>query len=450
MTDLQETDIADSRAAPILSFGQASSDDMARINKIAKRSLTADDVYVVRAIASHDGYDSHYTRMDPETTLQNFAADGASSGRGVPIMNCHSRWELPIGRSFNGSFENSPVPGVAGTKAHTTLDFYLPRGMTTSTAANDDIIRAIETGVATDCSVGFGGNYRYQCDVCGDPNMLRSAECPHWPGQYIYKDGKRTDMRATATVVNARLMETSPVWRGSTPGAAMVKRMQALVERGVLSPDEIREIDAATGQRMAQQLDWESLKKRSTHIMPTTPEERQDALEAAIEATVERTEAPVAVADPTPAPLADTVRDALLGVLEAEGIADQASLSRLVSEAEDGRAYREDLRELLHRAGIRAGGASYSREVNEKMLASLTTADMRAELELRTKLVQERFRKDVPGTGDASTETMRADLAAEHGGRQTEPAKGPLGHTPTDKMTPTSARDSGDDQFSTR
>lgn len=417
--------LGEHRAAPIAAYGSPSEADMERINTFARRKLAPTDVYVVRTEASNDQLDSHFTRMDPATSLANYVEDGA---RGVPVLHMHQRHTLPMGRSFGAARSGNVV----------SVDYYLPRDMHTAEAANNDVIRAIETGVATDSSITFGGpQYRYRCDVCGADDLMRSEDCTHYPGAYIWKDGKRTTNRATATVVNARMVELSPVWKASNPSTQVTDRVVYLVAKGVLSPAEVAEIDGVTGQRMAAYVDWNRISKRS-HFVMTTPEttqpaatedeKRADILGAALESEVP-TQTPEAVAPPAAPAHAEAHFAARL--LAESKVEDEPGLTRLLAEAADGRAYRDDLTALCHKAGVRAHGAGYALDANTRMLAVLGTADLRAELASRTKLAHERFRKDVPGEGDPTTEAQRSALEGPVGGRQTVPASGPLGHVAT-------------------
>lgn len=273
----------------------------------------------------------------------------------------------------------------------------------------------------------------------------------HWPGIPVYVEGKRTDRIATASVVNASLKELSPVWRGSAPGAEMVSRMEELIMKGVLARADIEELDGSTGQRMAAAIDWDRL--RSDRRLFVNPE-REDKAEENTEKgalgealNLLNTEPPKPKTSDAPTPHetvqtgktptttktedAGTTSDAssvqrwMIGAerLETLGIKSEADFERFVKEAEDGRAYREELMDLCHKTGVRAGGETYNRDVNDRMLKHLDTTDLRAELTSRTNLAKAIFRKDDPTQEDAT----RTKLTQEFGGRQTEPGSGPLG-----------------------
>jgi hypothetical protein len=446
-------------------YGEPTDDELAAINAMARTRLTRDDVYVVDARPSDTGNDTYYTHMDPDTTLANFAEDASE---GVPILNGHGRSrgygaaDLPIGRSFAGQLVRETLTTPRGmhikaskTKPAVYSAFYLPRKLTTSTTSNDDIIRAIETGVLTDVSVQFGdkpgkvrgdGGYWYRCDECGQ-DMMRSRECTHYPGMLVKSENGNKSHRVTATVVDAGLKEYSPVWLGANGGASMPSRMADkmtdLVQRGVLSQAEVLDIDRVTGQRMAAVLDWERLKgtrrtidmaQGTTEDGKTAPaqtedERRQAVLDASLrgdqddgkdggegDADEERTTT-------DPAPTGDgsgnqtqTTDHPLVVALRDAGIADDGALRTLIAQASDGRQYRGDLVELCHKAGVRAMGASYRRETNERMLGQLSVTELQDELSGRNEAARQRFSKDDPATDRDAT---RDKLAERVGGRQT-------------------------------
>lgn len=498
--------------ADVLSYGEPTDEELAAINAHARRSLARSDVFVVDARPSDTSVDSHFTRMDPDTTLANYAEDASD---GVPILNSHGAAgngyiDLPVGRSFAGTLLRDDYTTPRGTTLHATKTkpavytaHYLPRGVTTSSTSNDDLIRAIDAGILPDVSVGFGNTkprgangYWYRCDECGE-DLLRSPECTHYPGMLVKSDNGKETHRATATVMDAGLKEYSHVWRGSNPSAQLLRKVAELVTRHVLSHADVADIDRVTGRHMAAALDWQALKGGRT-IM-TTPARQTDQ-----QGTVAAADAPAfnnppsgdedarrrqilddahndtggagttggagrgdnappsegqaagaslaGVSADVSAALIAAVRDAGIELVGAQSPAD--AVRAVVQErddlkplAEDGKKYRGDLVDLYHRAGVRAYGDAYNRDAHARTAAAASTTDLLAFVEERNLVARRVYGKDTPGEGDERTETMRGAVRDAAGGRQTVPTEGPAARADTTAPTPPAVSDADADLY---
>lgn len=184
----------------------ASDTDLALINKHTQRAVTRDEVFIFEGICSTDAMDSYYTRMDPKTTLQNFKND---LDAGVSLLNGHNVETSPFGRSFSATIEGE-ANGATAVRGR----FYIPRDVEINGVNTNQTIRAIETGVTRDLSVGFGGDYDYICSA----DNLSLSETPYWPG-----DTDENGERVFFWIVNASLREVSTVYKGACPGALIDK-----------------------------------------------------------------------------------------------------------------------------------------------------------------------------------------------------------------------------------
>ena len=196
--------------------------------------------YFWRAQISSSRLDAYYTRMDPATTLRNFADDATA---GVSFQNSHDTRQLGLGQSLQGRFIGAQGNGVARTEA----DFYTIPNVRLNQVSTDDFINGVRSGVVRDVSVGFYGG-EFQCSIC-NRDMMRDYACPHIPGM-TYDPNKPDDWRtdpngetATATVKNARLAEVSAVYDGATPGAAILKAIGA-AQDGRLTPQQARLLES--------------------------------------------------------------------------------------------------------------------------------------------------------------------------------------------------------------
>jgi hypothetical protein len=186
--------------------------------------------FVWPAEISSSRLDSYDTRMDPETTLQNYAED---SVLGVAFCDSHEHNEQPFGRSFAGLY----VPGEAvadadtAEPARTFAAFYTFPGLQVNRVNTTHLIDSIRMGIARDVSVGFKPDvgFIYRCSICGE--NLWSWDCYHIPGEtekvVVDEASGRTEERYVyAWVVNARLSEVSSVYDGATPWAMIVKAVR--------------------------------------------------------------------------------------------------------------------------------------------------------------------------------------------------------------------------------
>src|SRR6185295_12202778 len=149
----------------------------------------------------------------------------------------HWEWRLGLGRSLTGRYEKT------GESEQVIADFYTIRGIKFNDATyqtTDDFINAIRAGIAKDVSIGFHGG-EFVCSVCGLD--MWSWDCWHIPGlEYDIKDKNGDVIRreeAFAWVAKARLAEVSVVYKGATPGAAILKAQQE-AEAGRLTPQQAR------------------------------------------------------------------------------------------------------------------------------------------------------------------------------------------------------------------
>ena len=176
-------------------------------------------------IISNDSVDSYLSFMDPLTTLPNFARDAK---RGVPIQKNHDYSELQLGRSTGGRFDAKTNQVYA--------DGYILEGL--DDIGSDDVIKRLETDTARWVSVGFRGDYK--CSICDSKMSWFWGDCNngHVIGTEVHFDekGYETDdlKKSVRTetvyekIVDGELLEFSPVWRGATPDAELIKTVRSL------------------------------------------------------------------------------------------------------------------------------------------------------------------------------------------------------------------------------
>lgn len=227
--------------------------DMAALNTLARNnaqdaSAFNGDPFLWAALITNNRVDSYYTRMN-KSSLTNYTAD-ATEGRS--FQNSHNTDELPLGRSLWSEMGIQPSALVLGDEFGGGSDdlievaaaFYTAPNLRLTGVNTDDFIRGVKLGLINDVSIGFY-HAHYTCSICGLD--LFDWDCPHIPGfSYNVTDnaGKVTGTRvAFAWIDDARLAEVSAVFKGSTPGAAVLKA-QVEAEGGRIAPVERKSVES--------------------------------------------------------------------------------------------------------------------------------------------------------------------------------------------------------------
>lgn len=200
-------------------------EQLAKINKLAKRTLSADEVFIFSGKSAGDlMIPNRYTRISHE--LLQVMVDDARKGVSFMLNHNWSNWGgiqgVPYGKVFDGRIVDSYEDGE--TKA-LYLDKYIFRDdeVTDGISANA-LIKKIESGILSDTSISFSTDVM-KCSICGE--NYYSRKCSHYRGvNYEMGDGTQKVCTLTAlpptTIIpynNNALYEESIVWDGAYPGA---------------------------------------------------------------------------------------------------------------------------------------------------------------------------------------------------------------------------------------
>lgn len=206
-------------------FGVPTEEQLAKINKLAKRTLSADEVFAFSGKSAGDMLiPNRFTRISKE--LLQVMADDAKKGVSFMLNHNWSSWGgiqgIPYGKVFDGELKVSLEDNEA-TELH--LSKYIVRDdeIVDGVSANA-LIKRIETGILSDTSVTFSTDTMV-CSICGKNYFSR--ECSHWRGaKYEMEDGTTKTCTVTAmppSIIipynNNALYEESIVWDGAYPGA---------------------------------------------------------------------------------------------------------------------------------------------------------------------------------------------------------------------------------------
>lgn len=210
-------------------FGVPTDAQLQKINKLAKRTLSKDEVFVFSGKSAGDLLIPHrYTRLSPE--LLKVMVDDAKKGVSFMLNHNWSNWGgiqgIPFGKVFDGRIIPSNIDGET-VEMH--LDKYIIRDdeIIDGVSANA-LIKRIETGVLSDTSIGFSTDVMV-CSICG--MNYWSGECSHYRGRtYELSDGTKKVCTVTAMPpsiilpnTNNALFEESIVWDGAYPGAVITQ-----------------------------------------------------------------------------------------------------------------------------------------------------------------------------------------------------------------------------------
>jgi hypothetical protein len=344
------------------------------------------------ALISNNKVDSYYTRMHP-TSLKNYAED---ANAGVSFQNSHRTREFMLGRSLRAEMKVEPgalvmadeYGGETEDLVSVAADFYTISDLILSEVNTSQFILGVNAGLINDVSIGFFGG-DFICSICALD--LWDWDCPHIPGfSYNITDasGNLTGQRtAFAWVMEAHLAEVSAVYKGATPGAAIIKA-QLETESGRIRPEQTafiqRRYRTLLSERDVQiSLAGLHFKEADMGTTATPPGSGQGAGNRETPAPPAPTPPPTDNPPPAqPQPPQDRAAGeqtetarvlelcrAILNDTETANaelcvgframLANETNFRALVSLARDGRTYREDLIQEALKQGGRALGTEF-------------------------------------------------------------------------------------------
>lgn len=345
--------------------------DIAEINRHTMQDVTEEDVFAFPGVCSNDRLDSYFTRMDPNTTLRNYADDLRG---GVSLLGNHDIYTSPYGRSYNGELIQDDINGTNAVRG----EWYIMRGLMLNGESTDNTIRAIQGGIIRDMSVGFGGNDMwYRCSVDGKDFM----DTPYWPGD-LDEEGNRVFF----WVVDARLREVSTVYKGSCPGA-YIEKARAYVQQGELPESKIAQLEQRFQTRFER-------KDGAAFFMPKREDNKNMNLIEQIRTALQKNE---------------IEKSRVYEILQGEGekfrqpddmairneLGEQATVEgvkQLKTEADQGRQYAADLIEQAVAARTRAQGDKFNAESYKNMLVRSADLDyIKDEIKAYEEMAEQRF-----------------------------------------------------------
>lgn len=202
-------------------FGEPTPKELEKINRISKRPLSKDEVFIYpHKMAGDMIIPDRFIQLSVpllEVFMKNandgvsFLLDHSWAGFGRP------KPALPYGRVFEGWLDKEWL--MEGETISFNGSAYIVRGQEKDGISTDSIISDIETGVLFDTSIGWGAN-KFECSICG--NDIRDIRrCEHFPGKTYIVNEDTNEVKLCYAIAKppGYLMEDSAVFDGAYPGA---------------------------------------------------------------------------------------------------------------------------------------------------------------------------------------------------------------------------------------
>lgn len=219
-------------------YGIPTDEQLAKINKLSRRSLEKEEVFVFpNKLAGDMIIPNRHVQLTKEL-LDVFSTD---ANKGVSLLLDHSwapdgffglggrpKMAMPYGRTFDSRFESATEEGET---ISLIADHYMARGIELDGIKTDDLISSIEAGTLFDSSIGF--SYENDiCSVCGE--SYRGSKCDHVVGRTYEIEGEDEIVRNKLCYIKAKppgfLMENSLVFDGAYPSAGVLSSVGEILE----------------------------------------------------------------------------------------------------------------------------------------------------------------------------------------------------------------------------
>lgn len=379
-------------------YGVPTQGQLDKINALAKRTLSKDEVFVFSTKMVGDALlPERYVKLD-KSLLEVFRDDAR---KGVAFMLDHA-WAgtqkaLVYGRTFDAVLRRST--DVEGEKWGLYGDVYIVRGKEKDGISTDSIIADIEDGTLFDVSIGFGYETAI-CSICGN-NYFDGSKCEHRRGNEY--DGQLCYIIAKPP---GYMMELSGVFDGAYPTAGMLSATGDFEDNLFIQvPDEeLKKLPSgimtyATYGSVSGKLvtfhkkddlvkgnifsvpDLSILKgggKQVSDEIKTYTQEQVDALvKEAVDKAVEE-----ALAKQTEEAQPSEPAQAFMSAEQVkEALGQEVPADKVLLFAKEGMEHRKELKEEALKAGVRAMGDAFKKETWERNFDLMDIQDIKDTME---------------------------------------------------------------------
>lgn len=397
-------------------FGVPTDEQLAKINKLAKRTLSKDEVFVFPNKLAGDMIIPERNVQLTKELLDVFSSD---ANKGVSLLLDHSWspdgfWGLggrpKMAMSYGRTFDSRYGPGTEeGETISLIADHYMARGIELDGIKTDDLITSIEAGTLFDSSIGFSYG-KATCSVCGK-NYRKYDECKHIAGRTYEVEGDDGVTRNQFCYIKAEppgfLMENSLVFDGAYPGAGVMSKAGDIVEneKGTYQIiDDMKDIDPLKPivATYSERVGLLTMVKKSDHKKLFKGAKIEDESLKGGENSMNENLKKMFEAFGIEYKEGETKADELLSQLAekwdgsfkiAEGVEEleiymtqdqvseklgtELSADEVLKLAKEGQEYRKSLSDEAIAMGVRAMGNDFTKETWEKSFATMSTNDIK-------------------------------------------------------------------------
>lgn len=347
-------------------MGKPTSEQLAKINQLARVPLTEEEAYTFQAkLVGDKVIPRRFYRITP-----NFLRKMADQAKqGVSLLLDHS-WAnfgvmtIPLGRTYDSRLQQE------GDEYALYADHYMKLGQELNGIKVDQLADGIDAGTIFDTSIGFITT-KHDCSICKEGYF--SGKCDHFRGM-VYEG-----VTCIVDMDDGELMENSLVFDGAYPGAGVV---------GLSATDN----DQLTTQWEQLSEDTKSLngdervfysfsnKSGLVGYVPKQQNNIEDKKLSKGDETVTDEQKAALVAQQTQAnalAAANGVLGQIRTALSVENDNDiLAKLTSLSAQARDGEAYKVKVTEQACGAGVRAMGEAFSVEAMKLAFSNLPVTEI--------------------------------------------------------------------------
>lgn len=387
----------------MVDFGVPTAGQLEKINALAKRTLSKDEVFAFNAKLAGDMIiPGRYIQLSKpllNVFKQNaiegvaFLLDHSWSGFGRP------KAAIPYGRTFDAKLQKSDVDGEQWAL---NADHYIVRGIEIDNISTDSIIQSIEAGTMFDTSIGWGAQ-TLECSICGK-DYRDYSQCQHFGGEEY--DGKLCYAIAKPP---GFLMENSAVFDGVYPTAGVLSQMGAGENEpgGMILVENIKELPlgvtayhAFSSQRgkLFTYAKKDDLAKGNVFTVPDLSNLKGSDNKVSDDLLKMLTGLGITVAEGTEAPASEVVLKMLSEKWQKENppadppaapeaymtqaqavekLGKELPADKVLSYAKEGMAYRAELVEEALKAGVRAQADAFKKETWERNFELMSVQDIK-------------------------------------------------------------------------
>lgn len=368
-------------------FGTPTEEQLAKINRFAKRPFSAEEVFVFDTKMIGDALiPDRYIKLDKsllETYVKNVQAGD------VAYMLNH-RWanffDSPKGVFLMGRVYDSYLAQSSDIEGETVAQFgsvYIHRNQERDGVKTNEVIEAIEDGSLRDVSVGIGWTVS-QCSICGQ--NYYSGKCEHLVGREY--DGKLCYVIAKPP---GDEFELSSVFAGAYPTAEVLSKFsQENRMEEVVHTEDLKQL--AEGTKVTA-----FYSRNNVHLwVPKDAIQRASFSIGSVKEGSDKLEdekkEQLAVEPPAETPESNEPTTIETEACEGEAIAEHLAIpmdeirkafgkdmtgDQLIQLAKDGQTLKADLLNEVLEWGVRAQGNAFAREAYAEMLATATVEQLK-------------------------------------------------------------------------